>query len=198
VLESSLNNSDRCPLLETVLLGTNKKRSDGTVSGKVSRHYRLWHDRLIGEVHRAYPEESYIVQHTENLVGLLTCVFVRRELAKPTSAPTAIHDTAITTIKCGMGGMYGNKGAIVARFTVDDSSICLLNCHLAAGQSQKMARNMDLASILEEKSVFPVSSLQDGSSPDDFVACVGGGDGSMILDHELCFVSDREYHYPAC
>ena len=198
MLEPFLDNFDRCLPLETVLLGTNKKRSGGTVSGKVSRHYRLWHDRLVGEVHRAYPEEFYIVQHTENLAGLLTCVFVRRELAKPTSAPTAMHDTAITTVKCGMGGMYGNKGAIVARFTVDDSSICLLNCHLAAGQSQKMARNMDLTSILKEKSVFPVSSLQDVSSPDDFVACVGGGDGSMILGHELCFVSNRAYHCPAC
>jgi hypothetical protein len=90
-----------------------------------------------------------------------------------------------------MHGMYGNKGAIVARFTIDDTSLCFLNCHLAAGQGQKVARNMDLASILEEKSVFPVSGSEDGSTPEGFVAYVGGGDGSMVLDHELCFVSIR-------
>lgn len=174
--------------VETVLLGSGKKRADGTISAKVSRHYRLWHDRLVAEVQKAYPSGSYIVQHTENLVGLFTCVFVRRALAHPTPTTKAIRDISITTIKCGMHGLYGNKGAIVARFTVDDSSFCFLNCHLAAGQSQRVARNMDLAAILEEKSVFPVSS-EDPSSASDFVAYVGGGDGSMVLDHELCFVS---------
>lgn len=175
---------------ETVLLGSGKKRADGTISAKVSRHYRLWHDRLVAEVQRAYPSESYIVQHTENLVGLFTCVFVRRSVAHPTPSTKAIRDVSITTIKCGMHGMYGNKGAIVARFTVDDSSFCFLNCHLAAGQSQKVARNMDVAAILEEKSVFPVSS-EDGSPVNDCLAYVGGGDGSMVLDHELCFVSSH-------
>jgi hypothetical protein len=90
-----------------------------------------------------------------------------------------------------MHGMYGNKGAIIARFTVDDTSFCFLNCHLAAGQGQKVSRNMDLVSILEDKAVFPPSGDIEGSvdfNP-DFVAYVGGGDGSMVLDHEICFVS---------
>jgi hypothetical protein len=178
-------------LLETVLLGSSK-RTDGSISEKVSKHYRMWHDRLISEVRKAYPNDSYIVQHTENLVGLFTCVFVRRSLAHPTpSSPSNVRDIAITTIKCGMHGMYGNKGAIVARFTVDDTSFCFLNCHLAAGQSQKVSRNMDLASILEDKAVFPPSGdiAEAGDFNPDFVAYVGGGDGSMVLDHEICFVS---------
>ncbi|KIM20483.1 hypothetical protein M408DRAFT_12984 [Serendipita vermifera MAFF 305830] len=174
---------------KTVLLGSGKKRTDGTISAKVSRHYRLWHDRLAAEVQRAYPSESYIVQHTENLVGLFTCIFVRRSVAHPTSTTKAVRDIAITTIKCGMNGMYGNKGAIVARFTLDDSSFCFLNCHLAAGQSQRVARNMDLAAILEEKSVFPASPADEDESSPEYLAYVGGGDGSMILDHELCFLN---------
>lgn len=40
-----------------------------------------------------------------------------------------------------MAGVLGNKGAIIARFVIDDSSLCFINCHLAAGQNQKMARN---------------------------------------------------------
>jgi hypothetical protein len=182
--------------LETVLLGSSKKKTDGTISEKVTRHYRLWHDRLVAEVQRAYPAESYIVQHTENMVGLFTCVFVRRSLANPTPSTKSIRDISITTVKTGMYGMYGNKGAIVARFTVDDSSICFLNCHLAAGQSQKVARNMDVAAILEEKAVFPMSATDSDSHNGDFVSYVGGGDGSMVLDHELCFVSASylEFH----
>lgn len=73
------------------------------------------------------------------------------------------------------------QGAIAARFTIDDSSVCFINCHLAAGQKHVRERNTDITAILEDKSVFPVVD-------DPEIAYVGGGDGSMILDHELCFV----------
>jgi hypothetical protein len=165
----------------SVLLGGSKKRADGQISEKVSKHYRLWHDRLVLEIQRAIPREGYIVQHTENLVGLFTCVFVRKALV------TSLKDVAITTIKRGMNGRYGNKGAIVARFVVEDSSICFINCHLAAGQGHKRARNQDLGAILEEKSVFSASG--------NVLGYVGGGDGSMILDHEVCFV--RRFNHAA-
>jgi hypothetical protein len=92
----------------------------------------------------------------------------------------SLKDVAITTVKRGMNGHYGNKGAIVARFVVEDSSLCFINCHLAAGQGHKRARNRDLGAILEEKSVFGASG--------NVLGYVGGGDGSMILDHEVCFV----------
>lgn len=174
---------------KTVLLGPSKKKLDGSVSAKVSRHYKLWHDKLVAEVQRAFPSDSFVVQHTENLVGLFTCIFVRRSVVHPTQSTTAVADVAITTIKCGMKGMYGNKGAIVARFTIDDTSLCFLNCHLAAGQKQKLARNLDLASILEEKSVFPSSTDPRSADTGEYLSYVGGGDGSMILDHELCFLN---------
>lgn len=41
-----------------------------------------------------------------------------------------------------------------------------------------------MAAVLEEKEVFPSSGLS--AEP---VAYVGGGDGSMVLDHEIVFVS---------
>ncbi len=73
------------------------------------------------------------------------------------------------------------QGAIVARFLIGDSSICVINCHLAAGQGAVRRRNADAAGILEEKAVFPAS--------DHSLAYVGGGDGSVVLDHEIVFVS---------
>ena len=66
---------------------------------------------------------------------------------------------------------------------IDDSSICFINCHLAAGQNHVRARNADVAALLEEKEVFPASI----SEPEP-IAYAGGGDGSMILDHEFVFV----------
>jgi hypothetical protein len=160
--------------VEPVFMAKSKKRADVQISEKVSKHYRLWHDRLILEIQRALPQEGYIVQHTENLVGLFTCVFVRKALVP------SLKDVAITTVKRGMNGMYGNKGAIVARFVVEDSSICFINCHLAAGQGNKRARDRDLGAILEEKGVFTASG--------NVLGYIGGGDGSMISDHEVCFV----------
>ena len=72
----------------------------------------------------------------------------------------------------------------MARFTIDDTSICMINCHLAAGQHHVRQRNADVAAMVEEKSVFPsVSALEEA------VAYVGGGDGSMVMDHEIVFVS---------
>ena len=69
---------------------------------------------------------------------------------------------------------------------IDDSSVCFNNCHLAAGQAHVRQRNGDVAAILEEKAVLPsTEALEEG------LAYVGGGDGSMVLDHEIVFVSPR-------
>lgn len=46
-----------------------------------------------------------------------------------------ISDIESDTIKCGFAGQLGNKGAVVVRLSVDDTSISILNCHLPAGQS---------------------------------------------------------------
>jgi hypothetical protein len=75
------------------------------------------------------------------------------------------------------------QGAIIARFVIEDSSICLINCHLAAGQHHVRQRNADVAAILEG-AVFPVTR-----SAEDAVQYAGGGDGSMIFDHEIVLVS---------
>ncbi|KAF8511096.1 DNase I-like protein [Gautieria morchelliformis] len=162
---------------KTVLLGNQKKKTDGTISEKVSRSYRMWHERLVHAVRLAMPvDDPYVVAHTDSLVGLFSCIFVRQRQKH------LLRDSAITAVKRGMGGRYGNKGAIVARFVIDDSSLCFINCHLAAGQSHTTARNQDLVAILEDGTALPPSGI-DWALP-----YVGGGDGSMILDHEICFL----------
>ncbi|KAG1734407.1 Endonuclease/exonuclease/phosphatase [Suillus paluster] len=161
---------------KTVLLGGKKKGEEGKISEKVTSSYKRWHDRLVREV--AALSEKYTVIHTESLVGLFTCMFVKN------SEKDSLKDVAISTIKRGMGGRYGNKGGIVARFVIGDSSICFINCHLAAGQHHVRQRNADVTAMLEEKSVFPPSHAVEESH-----AYVGGGDGSMVLDHEIVFLN---------
>ncbi|KIJ38779.1 hypothetical protein M422DRAFT_176321 [Sphaerobolus stellatus SS14] len=163
---------------KTVLLGGQKKNADGTLSDKVSRSYRMWYDALVHAVRLAMPvDDPYVVAHSDHLVGLFSCIFVRHR------QKALLRDSAMKIVKRGLGGRYGNKGAIVARFVFDDTSLCFINCHLAAGQSHTRQRNQDIAAILEDGSAFPRSEVPDA------LPYAGGGDGSMIMDHEICFLN---------
>lgn len=62
--------------------------------------------------------------------------------------------------------------------------MCFVNCHLAAGQSGTRDRNADITAILEA-SILPPEN-DHSIRLDSFI---GGGDGTMILDHEICIVN---------
>ncbi|SNX85752.1 uncharacterized protein MEPE_04461 [Melanopsichium pennsylvanicum] len=160
---------------KSLLLGGKKRAND--LGDRVSRQYRAWYDKLIQIVRYAMPPTcGYLLVQSESLVGLLTCVFVKQTEFKN------VRELAISTVKTGMGGRYGNKGAVIARLVIQDSSLVFVNSHLAAGQKHVNQRNADVADILEYPSVFDDPHA-------DPAAYIGGGDGSMILDHELCFFS---------
>ncbi|KAJ1553151.1 hypothetical protein HK096_009027, partial [Nowakowskiella sp. JEL0078] len=81
-------------------------------------------------------------------------------------------------------------GSIAIRFTVDDSSFCFVNCHLAAHQSHIAARNKDAADIMNN-SDFRDSMITNRLPEYMFI---NGGDGSQILDHEkVFFFGDLNY-----
>ncbi|KAI5479621.1 hypothetical protein MNV49_003131 [Pseudohyphozyma bogoriensis] len=161
---------------KTMLLG--KKKGDAKFADGVSSAYRSWHDRLVQAVRLAMPPETpYTVVHVGDMVGLFSCIFVR------TAEREGLYDVALSTVKTGMGGRYGNKGAILARFVIDDSSLCFINCHLAAGQSHRRQRDQDLVDILEDKSSF---SELASSSPGAYAA---GGGGTSVFDHEIVILS---------
>lgn len=85
------------------------------------------------------------------------------------------------------------QGALVTRFIFDDSSLCFINCHLAAGQTHTAQRNNDVATILE------ADFLPAERDPDTRASLyVGGGDGTQILDHEICIMNgDLNYRIDA-
>jgi hypothetical protein len=72
----------------------------------------------------------------------------------------------------------------VLRFVLDDTSLCFINCHLAAGQTQTKDRNNDITSILES-ALLPAE--RDPSVKQD--SFIGGGDGTMVMDHEICILN---------
>ena len=62
--------------------------------------------------------------------------------------------------------------------------MCFINCHLAAGQTQTSNRNNDITAIFESD-IFGVERDNDARSN----CFVGGGDGSRVLDHEICILN---------
>ena len=67
------------------------------------------------------------------------------------------RDVAVETIKTGLGGATGNKGAVAIRFNLFSSSLCFLCGHFAAGQSQVKERNNDYHEISKNLCFPPVS-----------------------------------------
>ncbi|CAI7615143.1 unnamed protein product [Penicillium manginii] len=171
---------------KSLLLGS-KKKENGEKE-HMSRQYRVWIDHLTRTLHECMPlEESYVLLHSSNMVGLFTCVFVKHKERHN------IKNINASEIKRGMGGLHGNKGALVFRFVLDDSSMCFVNCHLAAGQTQTAHRNNDIAAILEAETLQSENSLSTRTNQ-----FASGGDGSMIMDHEVCFLNgDLNYRIDA-
>ncbi|KAE8440965.1 hypothetical protein EG329_006154 [Mollisiaceae sp. DMI_Dod_QoI] len=155
------------------------KKKDPSEQEHMSHQYRDWRDFLTRTLDDYMPrDELYHLLHTASLVGLFTCIFVRASLRE------RIKSLSAAEVKRGMGGTLGNKGALVIRFLLDDTSLCFINCHLAAGQTQTKDRNADITAILEGP-IFPAE--RDHSVRQD--SYIGGGDGTMILDHEICVLN---------
>lgn len=177
-LQEIVNLDDTKVVAKTFLFGGAGRRGrgkGGELGDRISHQYRVWLERVSQEIRDNAPV-SYTMALTDNLVGLFTCIFVRDcEL-------TNVKDARIASIKTGFGGRMGNKGAIAASLTIDDTSIAFVNCHLAAGQRKVRHRNADLVDILDTA----LFSSRTGQIAEAFT---GGGDGSMILDHRVVVLS---------
>ena len=62
------------------------------------------------------------------------------------------------SVKTGIGGKAGNKGAVAIRLLLHSSSLCFVCSHFAAHQSKVMERNQDFAEIFK-KTQFPSVSI---------------------------------------
>ncbi|ORY78942.1 Endonuclease/exonuclease/phosphatase [Protomyces lactucae-debilis] len=154
-----------------------KKKEDKLEEKALAFAYQQWQNHLEKQVAISSTDTYQLIQ-VKQLVGLFSCVFVKESLLKHTTSVDA------TVVKTGLKGRYGNKGGIIIRMTLDDTSICFVNCHLAAGQKHVMARNNDIFSILDQ------AALPAGTSSQlDRHVFSGGGDGSMVLDHEVCILN---------
>lgn len=111
-----------------------------------SENAEMWADELKKVLSR---DQDYVMLTYVQLVGVCLFLFV-----KPEHAPF-IRDVAIDSVKTGLGGATGNKGATAIRFVLYSTSLCFVCAHFAAGQNQVTDRNADYAEITR-KITFPM------------------------------------------
>ncbi|XP_049868542.1 synaptojanin-1 [Pectinophora gossypiella] len=111
-----------------------------------SENARAWSEELEKVLCR---DASYTLLSSHQLVGVCLFLFVRKDLIPH------IRDVALDSVKTGLGGATGNKGAVAIRMVIYGSSLCFVCAHFAAGQSQVTERNADYAEITR-KVAFPM------------------------------------------
>ncbi|XP_022914943.1 synaptojanin-1 [Onthophagus taurus] len=111
-----------------------------------SENAKSWMEELQKVLSRDRP---YVLVSYQQLVGVCLYLFVR-----PEHAPY-IRDVAVDSVKTGLGGHTGNKGAAAIRMVFHATSLCFVCAHFAAGQSQVNERNEDYAEITR-KVTFPM------------------------------------------
>ncbi|XP_025058435.1 synaptojanin-2 isoform X5 [Alligator sinensis] len=120
--------------------------SAGNIVNASTTNKKMWGEQLQKAISRTH---RYIQLTSAQLVGVCLFIFVR-----PYHVPF-IRDVAIDTVKTGMGGKAGNKGAVGIRFQFYSTSFCFICSHLTAGQSQVKERNEDYKEITQKLS-FPM------------------------------------------
>ncbi|RKF65051.1 putative phosphatase family protein [Erysiphe neolycopersici] len=119
---------------------------------------------------------GYVQIMEQQLTGLLLFIY-----ASPSIAPK-INSVSTVSIGTGMIGYLGNKGAIVTRIVLADTTIItFVNSHLASGaEPQQLERRFwDIEQILQRTKFEPISSTgyfknnQDRIGDEDFIFWFG-------------------------
>ncbi|XP_048412476.1 phosphatidylinositol 4,5-bisphosphate 5-phosphatase A isoform X2 [Stegostoma tigrinum] len=105
---------------------------------------------------------GYVLVTSERMQGQLLLVFAKYYLLPN------LQDIQTDCTRTGLGGYWGNKGAVSARLSLCGHMICFLNCHLPAHMENSEQRMDNFASILQ---------LQQFNGP----AANG------VLDHDIVF-----------
>lgn len=132
---------------------------------------KAWAEELEKALSR---DEKYVLITYVQLVGVCLYLFVR-EVHAP-----YIRDVALDSVKTGLGGATGNKGACTIRCLFYNTSMCFVCAHFAAGQTQVSERNADYAEITR-KITFPMSRTLNSH---DYVFWCGDFNYRIDMDKE--------------
>ncbi|KAM4042486.1 synaptojanin-2 [Anomaloglossus baeobatrachus] len=148
----------------------------GNIVSASTKNRKVWSEQIQKAISRSH---RYIMLTSAQLVGVCLFIFVR-----PFHMPF-IRELAVDTVKTGMGGKTGNKGAVAVRFQCYSTSFCFICSHFTAGQTQVKERNEDYKEITQKLS-FP---LGRNVFSHDYVFWCGDFNYRLDLSYEEVFYS---------
>lgn len=135
------------------------------------------------------PSRVYEDIKSKYLVGLMLCVFVKQPHINRVKV---VHSDSVGV---GVMGMMGNKGGVSIRLQFYDSTICIVNSHLAAHRENVAGRNADFHNVYT-KLAYHIGQdakrelSQNGGPHNQY----NEGHTAGVADHDIVFwIGDLNY-----
>ncbi|KAM3965401.1 inositol polyphosphate 5-phosphatase K [Aphomia sociella] len=104
----------------------------------------LFSDPWSSTFNKILCRQGYVIAKSTRLQGMILLVYTQMKHV------THLRDIEANYTKTGLGGIWGNKGAVSIRFNIYGCSLCLVNCHLTAHEHLLADRVNDYNTIIKQ------------------------------------------------